>query len=483
MKRVSPVILCGGSGSRLWPLSRAGFPKQFLALSGERSMFQHAHARLNSLGGKDVETLETVIVTNEDHRFLVLDQLRDVEPPKAIVILEPESRNTAPALTLAALQVSERHGDSILIVTPSDQVIKDEEAYSRALHKAIGAAESGCIVVLGVVPDKPETGYGYIKRTGEEKLHGEFVVEAFAEKPSAQLAMTYLLSGEYCWNSGMLLVKASVWLQALEKFRSDIALSVKNAWLARYQDGSFIRPDKAAFSLVPIDSIDYAVMERCPGSSIPICMLPLDAGWSDLGAWDAVWEAGVKDECGNVTQGDTLIADTANTIVHATNRLVAVVGVQNLVIVETADVVLVADRHNSQQVKLLVNKLEESKRPELALHRKVHRPWGWYDSIDESDRFKVKRIMVKPGASLSLQKHQHRAEHWIVVKGTATVTCGERVSELNENQSVYIPLGEKHRLENLGADNLEIIEVQTGSYLGEDDIVRFEDAYGRVPKS
>lgn len=482
MTRISPVILCGGSGTRLWPLSRSGFPKQFLALSGEHSLFQQAYARLNSLSDKDVETLETVIVTNEDHRFLVLDQLREVEPQKAIVILEPESRNTAPALTLAALQVCERHSDSILIVTPSDQVIKDEEAYSCALHKAICAAESGCIVVLGVVPDKPETGYGYIKRMGEEKLHGEFVVEAFVEKPTAQLAMTYLLSGGYCWNSGMLLVKASVWLQALEKFRSDIALGVKNAWLGRHQDGSFVRPDKAAFSLVPIDSIDYAVMERCPGSSIPICMVPLDAGWSDLGAWDAVWEAGLKDECGNVTQGDTLLADTTNTIVHATNRLVAVVGVQNLVIVETADVLLVADRQNSQHVKLLVNKLEESKRPELALHRKVHRPWGWYDSIDASDRFKVKRIMVKPGASLSLQKHQYRAEHWIVVKGTATVTCGERVSELNENQSVYIPLGEKHRLENLGTDNLEIIEVQTGNYLGEDDIVRFEDVYGRASK-
>jgi mannose-1-phosphate guanylyltransferase / mannose-6-phosphate isomerase len=480
MKRVSPVILCGGSGTRLWPLSRSGFPKQFLVLSGVQSLFQQAHIRLNDLANTDVEILETIVVTNEEHRFLVLDQVREVGLKPVAIILEPEARNTAPALTLAALQVCEQHGDSVLIVTPSDQVIKNEEAYGQALNKAIDAAQSDCIVVMGVVPDKPETGYGYIKRSGDQGLNGEFIVERFIEKPSAELAMAYLLSGQYCWNSGMLVVKASVWLQALRKFRPDIVLSVERAWNGRRLDGAFIRPDKDAFASVPTDSIDYAVMEKCPGSSIPICMVPLEAGWSDLGAWDAVWEAGAKDARGNVVHGDTLIAETSNTIVHATNRLVGVVGVENLVIVETADVVLVTDRNNSQQVKQLVRKLEESKRSELSLHRKVHRPWGWYDNIDESDRFKVKRIMVKPGASLSLQKHQHRAEHWIVVKGTATVTCGERVSGLSENQSIYIPLGEKHRLENRGADNLEIIEVQTGSYLGEDDIVRYEDIYGRV---
>jgi mannose-1-phosphate guanylyltransferase/mannose-6-phosphate isomerase len=338
---------------------------------------------------------------------------------------------------------------------------------------------------LGITPDKPETGYGYIQQSGTAGSHGEYTVAQFAEKPSMAVAQAYLAGGEHTWNSGMFVLKASTWLKALQQFRSDILTATQAAWAGKSVDASFVRPDKEAFAKVPSESIDYAVMEKCPDSNIPLHMVPLDAGWSDLGAWDAVWQAqqdGNQDPQGNVTQGDTLLADTRDTFVHAASRLVGVVGVNNLIVVETADAVLVADRAQSQNVKKLVQQLEARKREELNLHRKVHRPWGWYDSIDEGERFKVKRIQVKPGASLSLQKHHHRAEHWIVVKGTAEITNGEKVMILSENQSTYIPLGEVHRLANPGTITLEIIEVQSGSYLGEDDIVRFEDTYGRTEK-
>jgi mannose-1-phosphate guanylyltransferase / mannose-6-phosphate isomerase len=476
---VRPVVLCGGSGTRLWPLSRAGFPKQFLVLSGSDSLFQQALLRINGLAAVDICLDQALIVTNEEHRFLVLDQLREIKQSSAALLLEPAGRNTAPALTLAALEASQNGQDPILVVSPADQTVTDTAAFTTALQQGIRAAADGAIVVLGVRPDHPETGYGYIQHDETVGGRGGYQVARFVEKPDIETATAYLSSGNFLWNSGMFILRASTWLKALQHFRPDIADSTKLAWSGRTIDSPFVRPDKSLFTAVPADSIDYAVMEKCPGSAFPVYVVPLDAGWSDLGAWSAVWKVGARDAKGNVTQGDTLLVDTSDTLVHASNRLVSTVGVSNLVIVETADAVLVADRSQSQNVKKIVAVLESQKREELGLHRKVHRPWGWYDSIDESERFKVKRIMVKPGASLSLQKHHHRAEHWIVVKGTAEVTCGNKVVLLTENQSTYIPLGEIHRLMNPGSIPLEIIEVQSGSYLGEDDILRFEDNYGR----
>lgn len=480
---VQPVILCGGSGTRLWPLSRAGFPKQFLVLSGNTSLFQQAVGRLSMLASGDIELSQSLVVTNEEHRFLVLEQLRELRGVKATLLLEPVGRNTAPALTLAALQACESGEDPILVVTPADQTVRDDAAFKVALQQSVRLAAGGGVVILGVTPDRAETGFGYIQQVGEAGAFGEYRVAKFAEKPSLEIARSYVEGGEHTWNSGMFVLRASTWLKALERFRPDILAATRGAWAVRSTDASFVRPGKDAFSEVHSESIDFAVMERCPGSDISINMVPLDAGWSDLGAWDAVWQVNQdahQDEHGNVTQGDTMLADTKGTLVHATSRLVATVGVGDLIIVETADAVLVADRARSQDVKKLVHQLQQGKRSELDAHRKVHRPWGWYDSIDEGERFKVKRIQVKPGASLSLQMHHHRAEHWVVVKGTAQITNGDKVHTLTENQSTYIPLGEVHRLANPGSIPLEIIEVQSGGYLGEDDIVRFEDTYGRT---
>jgi mannose-1-phosphate guanylyltransferase/mannose-6-phosphate isomerase len=484
MHKVVPVILCGGSGTRLWPLSRAGFPKQFLVLSGSTSLFQQALARVNSLAADDISLGETLIVTGEEHRFLALDQLREMQQVKATLLLEPVARNTAPALTLAALQATENGQDPILVVTPADQTVTDTAAFTVALQSAIRAAADGRIVILGIQPDRPETGYGYILvMPNVAGQSSPLTVDRFVEKPDVSTAQCYVDEGNYFWNSGMFVLKASTWLKALAYFRPDIATATQAAWSGKAADAPFVRPDKTAFAAIPSESIDYAVMEKCPGSNFSIQMLALNAGWNDLGAWDAVWQVGCRDKDGNVTQGDALLADTSNTFIHASSRLVSAVGVSNLVIIETADAVLVADRSQSQNVKKIVGMLGAQQRAELSLHRKVHRPWGWYDSIDEAERFKVKRIQVKPGASLSLQMHHYRAEHWIVVKGTAEVTCGDKVILLTENQSTYIPLGEMHRLKNPGSIPLEIIEVQSGSYLGEDDIVRFEDTYGRTKPS
>lgn len=478
--KISPVVLCGGSGTRLWPLSRAGFPKQFLVLSGTTSLFQQAVRRINGLASEDISVGTTLVVTNEEHRFLALDQLRELKSVNATLLLEPAGRNTAPALTLAALQATANGDDPILVVTPADQTVTNLEAFTAALQHSIRKAASGQIVILGITPDKAETGYGYIRHAGQADEHSSKTVVAFAEKPSLETAETYLASGDYAWNSGMFVMRASTWLKAVTHFRADISIDCQAAWADAVSDAPFVRPNKEAFLRIPSESIDYAVMEKCPRSEFAISMVPLAAGWSDLGAWDAVWHVGQHDPNGNVCTGDTLLADTTDTLIHASHRLVGTVGVNNLIIVETADAVLVADRSQSQHVKKLVTALEQQSRAELTLHRKVHRPWGWYDSIDEEHRFKVKRIQVKPKATLSLQMHHHRAEHWIVVSGSAEVTCGDKVTLLTENQSIYIPLGEVHRLANPGVIPLEIIEVQSGSYLGEDDIVRFEDTYGRA---
>jgi mannose-1-phosphate guanylyltransferase/mannose-6-phosphate isomerase len=476
---VVPVVLCGGSGTRLWPLSRAGFPKQFVVLSGKTSLFQQTVERLNSLASHDIKLGETLIVTGEEHRFLVLDQLREVPSISAKLLLEPEGKNTAPALTLAALQAMKDGDDPILVVTPADQTIKDLKGFSNALLNSIRVATEGRIAILGIKPTGPETGFGYIKQKNTPGTFGEFEVDHFVEKPDLEKAKQFLVSKDYAWNSGMFVLRASVWLKALKYFRADIDTATRLAFSKLSCDASFIRPDRGLFQNIPSESIDYAVIESCPASEFSIKMIPLDVGWSDLGAWDAVWRVGEKDGLGNLIHGDVLTANTSNSLIYASHRLVSVLGLDNIAIIETADAVLVIDRSQSECVKDIVNQLGKQNREERLFHRKVLRPWGWYDTIDSGERFKVKRIQVNPGASLSMQKHAKRAEHWVVVKGVAEITCGEKQVTLKENESTYIPLGEKHRLFNPGKLPLEIIEVQSGSYLGEDDIVRFEDGYGR----
>lgn len=475
---VQPVILCGGTGTRLWPLSRAGFPKQFLCLTGKESLFQLAAQRLAGLNADNIAVAAPIVVTNDEHRFLAIEQLRESGLNASRFLLEPVARNTAPALTLAALAAYDAGADPILVVTPADQTIADENAFTLTLQSAIREAEEGKIVILGVTPDRPETGYGYIQAEADQKK-SVLTVRRFVEKPDVATAQQYVDAGDYFWNAGIFVLKASVWLAALDTFRPDIAESSRLAWDKRNYDHAFIRPGEAEFAAIPNQSIDYAVIERCPGSSFPIAMAPLNAGWNDLGAWDAVWKVLPKDTGGNAHIGDVLSKDSYNNFVHASNRLVALVGVENMVVVETPDAVLIANLAHSQDVKAIVEQLGKCHREEQVVHRKVYRPWGWYDSVDEGPRFKVKRIQVKPKASLSLQKHHHRAEHWVVVKGTAEITCGDKTLLLSENQSTYIPLGQIHRLANPGNIPLEIIEVQSGSYLGEDDILRIEDDYNR----
>jgi mannose-1-phosphate guanylyltransferase/mannose-6-phosphate isomerase len=479
MHHITPVILCGGSGTRLWPLSRTAFPKQFLVLFGKTTLFQQAVERLQSLKNISVTINDTLIVTNEEHRFLVLDQLREMKDVKAQLLLEPIGRNTAPALTLAALQATEKGEDPIMVVTPADQTVYDQVAFTKSLNHAIGFANKGSIVVLGIKPTKPDIGFGYIKKDSLEDEHDACKVLNFTEKPDLATAEKYVKSGEYFWNSGMFILRASVWLKAIEHFNLDIYEATLKAFNQKTQDTAFIRPDENLFKAIPSNSIDYAVIEKCPQSDFEIKMVELNVGWNDLGSWDAVWQMGDKDKDQNVTYGDTLLENTKNSLVYADHKFVSVIGLDNIVVIETSDAILVIDRNQSQEVKLLVNKLNKEKREEKNLHRKVARPWGWYDIIDEGNNFKVKRIQVKPGASLSLQKHAKRAEHWVVVKGIAEVICNDKKITLKENESTYIPLGDKHRLSNTGKEILEIIEVQSGSYLGEDDIERFTDEYGR----
>jgi len=491
---VVPVILAGGSGTRLWPLSRSLHPKQYLSLGvggsngqgrGQDTLFQQSARRAAAVAEPGIVVQKPCIVANEEHRFTVVEQLRDIGLEPARVLLEPFGRNTAPALQLAALEAArgaEGGADPILVVTPADHAIARGADFTAAIRAAVRTAATGGIVVLGIQPERPDTGYGYI-RAGAPVQAGDVarLVAAFVEKPDLATAQSYLADGSYYWNGGIFVLRASVWLDALRRFRPDIATASEAAFRSATTDGAFLRFGTEAFAAIPSDSIDYAVMEPAsrPGSGIPIRMVPLDAGWSDLGAWDAVWQAGARDGDGNAVHGDALLRKSRNTLVHATSRLVGVIGVDDITVVETADAVLVAHRSKSGEVKELVASLVETGRSEASTHRRVHRPWGWYESIDQGPRFQVKRILVKPGARLSLQMHHHRAEHWIVVSGTAEVTNGESVTMLTENQSTYIPLGQTHRLANPGKLPLEIIEVQSGSYLGEDDIVRFEDNYGR----
>ena len=480
LHHITPVILCGGSGARLWPLSRTAFPKQFLVLSGKTTLFQQAVDRLQHLQSKDIKLNETLIVTNEEHRFLVLDQLREMKEVKVHLLLEPTGRNTAPALTLAALQAAEKKEDPILVVTPADQTVQDKEAFTRSLHDAIEVASGGSIVVLGIKPTKPDMGFGYIKRDKSVKEYYASTVLNFTEKPDQSTAEKYITSDAYFWNSGMFVLRASVWLKAIQHFSSDIYDATLKAFNQKTNDDLFIRPNENLFKAIPANSIDYAVIEKCPQSEFEISMVELDAGWNDLGSWDAVWQVGDKDKDQNVNYGDTLLENTKNSLVYSDHKLVSTVGVDNLIVIETSDAILVADRNQSQHVKMIVDKLHSQKREEQVLHRKVSRPWGWYDNLDEGENFKVKRIQVSPGASLSLQRHTKRAEHWVVVKGIAEVLCNDKKITLKENESTYIPLGHTHRLSNPGKDVLEIIEVQSGDYLGEDDIERFDDNYGRI---
>ncbi|MBD3682834.1 mannose-1-phosphate guanylyltransferase/mannose-6-phosphate isomerase [Stenotrophomonas sp. Br8] len=467
MTPIVPVILSGGSGTRLWPLSREAYPKQFLPLVGDDTMLQATWKRVASIAGA-----APIVVANQEHRFMAAEQLRECKVLPQALILEPVGRNTAPAIAIAALQALAGGNDALLLVLPSDHVVRNEAAFHAAVKQAAVAAEAGKLVTFGIVPTAPETGYGYIKAaTGE----GVRAVDRFVEKPDQATAEKYVASGEYYWNSGMFLFKASRYLKELETLQPAILAACRAALDKAARDNDFIRLDAEAFAASPNDSIDYAVMEKTADAAV----VPLDAGWNDVGSWSALWEVSDKDSDGNACHGDVIALDCKDSYAYG-NRLIAMVGLQDVVVVETDDAVFVGHKDRVQDVKEIVGQIKRDGRSEAAAHRKVYRPWGAYDSIDNGARFQVKRITVKPGATLSLQMHHHRAEHWIVVSGTAEVTRGDEVILLSENQSTYIPLGVTHRLKNPGKLPLELIEVQSGSYLGEDDIVRFEDQYGRA---
>jgi mannose-1-phosphate guanylyltransferase/mannose-6-phosphate isomerase len=467
-----PLILSGGSGTRLWPVSRRNLPKQFLSLAGKGTLFQQTIARTRQLP----DVAAPIVVASEDHRFLAADQLLEAGVEGATIVLEPLARNTAPAIALGALRALERDADAMLLVLPADHLIGDTAAFSEAVQQAMPLARQDWLVTFGIRPDRAETGFGYIRRAEALGDHG-FRVDQFVEKPDAATAESYLADGSYDWNSGMFLFKASRYLEELEVHAPAMLAAVRGAYAGISADLDFVRIGRDAFAQVPDNSIDYAVMEKTRHAAV----VPVSCAWSDIGSWSALWMTGAKDATGNVLEGDTMAVDTRNSLLRSHDRhLIATVGVDDLIIVSTPDATLVAHRDAAQDVKKIVEQLKAAGRSEHSLHRVVHRPWGNYDSLEAGERFQVKRIQVKPGASLSLQKHHHRAEHWIVVSGTAEVTCDEKVFLLGENQSTYIPLGSKHRLRNPGKLPLELIEVQSGSYLGEDDIVRFDDVYGRV---
>jgi mannose-1-phosphate guanylyltransferase/mannose-6-phosphate isomerase len=479
MIKLQPVILSGGSGTRLWPLSRRAFPKQFLALVDDDSLLQSTAARTDSLADT-AELLSPLVVCNEAHRFLVAEQLRASGHEAGNIILEPVGRNTAPALTLAALDAEQE--DPVLIVMPADHVVRDTDAFANAVSAGLEHAEAGKVVTFGIVPDSPQTGFGYI-RAGSAVDGACYRLDAFVEKPDRETAEAYVASGDYFWNSGMFLLRARRWLELIERFRPDIAAKVRQAHRSGQCDLDFFRVDADAFAASPSDSIDYSVMEPLAREGDGCLVVPLDAGWSDIGAWDALWAVSERDELGNACHGDVMAFAASDNVLHAQHRIVAAIGVQDLVVVETSDAVLVAHKDHAQDVKRVTEQLDAQGRGESEFHRCVHRPWGTFEGMDQGERFQVKRLTVKPGATLSLQMHHHRAEHWIVVSGTARVTCDDREFLLSENQSTYIPIGMRHRLENPGAIPLEIIEVQSGSYLGEDDIVRFDDVYNRAGKT
>ena len=474
---ITPVIMAGGSGSRLWPLSRELYPKQFLNVTGSSSMLQQTVARLT-----DIEHVAPVLVCNEEHRFIAAEQMRLGGYQHCGIILEPVGRNTAPAIALAALQAVNNATDGddpILLVLAADHIIENKQAFKASVESALPYAENGQLVTFGIVPTSPETGYGYIKAGSQDG--NAYSVSEFVEKPDLVTAKEYLKTDNYYWNSGMFLFKARRYLEELQNFSPEILDVCRRAIAAPTQDQEFIRVDKAVFLTCPADSIDYAVMEPlCAKESGIVAVVPMDAGWSDVGSFSALWEVSQKDASQNVIRGDVVTIDSTNNYIYAENKLVTTVGVDNLVIVETKDAILVASKDKVQDVKNIVNELKKLGRSEYKLHREVYRPWGKFDLIDAGKRDQVKRITVKPGGKLSIQKHYHRAEHWIVVSGTASVLNGDKTTLVTENQSIYIPLGNIHALENLGKIPLEMIEVQTGSYLGEDDIVRFEDRYGRV---
>ncbi|MBD3669237.1 MAG: mannose-1-phosphate guanylyltransferase/mannose-6-phosphate isomerase [Gammaproteobacteria bacterium] len=480
---IQPVILSGGSGTRLWPMSRELYPKQLLPLVTENTMLQETILRLEGLeGAEDIHINAPLVICNEEHRFLVAEQLRQLDIEPAAIILEPVGRNTAPALTLAAVCIEAAAEDAVMLVMAADHVIENKDAFHKAILNGHQQTMAEQLVTFGIVPTAPETGYGYIKKGQQVGLdNGAALIEAFVEKPDLDTAQEYLVSGQYLWNSGMFMMKASVWNRAINEFQSDIFNTCKAAYDGGKTDHDFYRIERETFESSPSDSIDYAVMERITesGGGFIASVIPLDAGWSDVGAWSSLWEVNAKDDHGNVIKGDVLAEDTENSLLIAEHGLLTTIGLKDVVVVETADAVLVADKAKAQDVKKVVQWLKEQGREERSSHRRVYRPWGSYEGIDAGERYQVKRITVNPGASLSLQMHHHRAEHWIVVKGTAKVTCDGKTYLVSENQSTYIPIGATHRLENPGKLPLEMIEVQSGGYLGEDDIVRFGDNYGR----
>ena len=467
---IVPVILAGGSGTRLWPLSRKLYPKQLLPLVDSNTLVQNTLGRLQGLD----DVAEPVVICNEEHRFIIAEQMRSMGVFPSAIVLEPVGRNTAPAVATAALRVLADDPDAVLLVLPADHLIADPALFHEAVRRAVTQAEKGHLVTFGIVPSAPETGYGYI-RQGAALEDGARAIERFVEKPDLATAEGYVASGEYFWNSGMFVFRADAVLAELERFAPAIVDACRQSLEAAAQDLDFLRLDKEAFAACPEDSVDYAVMEQTDRG----VMIPLSCGWNDLGSWDALWQAGNRDECGNVTRGDVVTCDVKDSYLHAETRLLAAVGLENHIVVETADAVLISPRDRVQEVKKIVDKLKAEDRIEAVSHKKVFRPWGNYESIDNGARYQVKRITVKPGQVLSLQKHFHRAEHWVVVQGTAVVTRDDEEIMLQENESVYLPLGAVHRLHNPGKIPLELIEVQVGSYLGEDDIVRLEDLYGR----